>query len=184
MGLKLQASEADAINALRGDPTAQAKAIEITPKNKPNKSPGKLTRDLPQVNITWVAIIIGLIILLKWNPQQTASNQLLESVPDMGHKTVISGKIETKQINQSGGIKLIINNQYHNQQYRVIVSPDITSQVDLKPGALIKITADPIGDDTYTVSDIHNIQELTQVVNFESIENVHIINHIAMFQSG
>lgn len=133
---------------------------------------------LPKFNITYIAAGIMLFIGLFFiQSLQQAQSKKLDT------QEIISGIVISKSLSPAGGVKLILDNQQLQQQYTLILSPDVIRRTDYVTGNSLQVKATKV-DDIYVTNNDKDITELVTIKDYLVINDVSVKHGLASFQLG
>lgn len=176
MGLKVHKSEED-LKEYQADPVTFEAKQSIKPKKKQETGP---SFTLNQNHLIIVGVIILAIILLKMD---FSMGSVQRFTPRSEESNRISGTVISKFFDH-GAMRIILDDPYHSTQYHLTMAPDIVDLKSILPGSKLSVKAQQIGPNDYVINSERDIRELTQVVDYQVLNNVQILNGVAHFQSG
>lgn len=137
-----------------------------------------VTIDLTKLLTTgMIGLLICLVIYFLGHQTQT-QNHINSS------KTLISGKLISKSPASGGAIMLTIYNSDSSREHKVVLTPDMPERFQYTPGSVLQISAQPIGDDIYSCSNVQDIKILTSIRDYYVLHSVNVIRKVATFQRG
>jgi hypothetical protein len=171
MGLNIHGSIEDMNAAVR----SEEQEDESPPAPRKVKSQPKASIQVDYTKVIIALIFCGMLsVVVIFLSNMNKSHQTAEL-----SKQSIEGTIVSKLPASKGGIMLNLDNGK-----KIVLTADMKERFTLQAGTKISVKANILGEDIYTCSVYQDIKILTSIVDYDTIYNVNVKNHVGTFEHG